>query len=80
MGGAHQNGTTYLQHDVWSSSNGQNWTRISEDAWGCSPTAASCGKDDMLLLTRDGVMWTFGGDEETGTGGGQDNSVWQFTP
>lgn len=81
VGGAHQNGTTYLQHDVWRSDDGgHHWERISDSAWGCSPEASSCGKDDMLLLERDGQLWTFGGDEETGSGGQQDNSVWRFTP
>eukprot|EP00656_Telonema_subtile_P032427 TRINITY_DN355_c0_g1_i1.p1 TRINITY_DN355_c0_g1~~TRINITY_DN355_c0_g1_i1.p1 ORF type:complete len:334 (+),score=39.18 TRINITY_DN355_c0_g1_i1:152-1153(+) len=79
VGGAHQNGTTYLQHDVWRSADGEQWEQISDDAWGCAPAAGSCGKDDMLLLERDGALWTFGGDEETGKGGGQDNSVWKFT-
>jgi len=60
MGGAHQNGTTYLQHDVWSSKDGRSWEKISGDAWGCDPKAASCGKDDLLLLERDGFLWTFG--------------------
>lgn len=80
VGGAHQNGTTFLQHDVWSSQDGHKWNQISNTAWGCAPQAASCGKDDMLLLPRDGELWTFGGDEETGQSGGQDNSVWAFSP
>ena len=37
-------------------------------------------KDDCLLLERDGKLWTFGGDEETGSGGAQDNSVWYYQP
>jgi len=80
VGGAHQNGTTYLQHDVWASTDGRNWSLVASDAWGCSADSASCGKDDCLLLERDGKLWTFGGDEETGSGGGQDNSVWRFEP
>ena len=71
VGGAHQNGTTYLQHDVWASADGKDWSRVSVDAWGCDAAAPSCGKDDELLLVRDGALWTFGGDEETGSGGKQ---------
>merc|ERR1711865_375194 len=80
VGGAHQNGTTYLQHDVWSSPDGRAWTQVSDDAWGCAAGDPSCGKDDLLLLERGGLLWTFAGDEETGKGGGQDNSVWSFKP
>lgn len=80
VGGAHQNGTTFLQHDVWSSKDGDKWTQVSDTAWGCAAEAASCGKDDMLLLPRDEQLWTFGGDEETGSTGGQDNSVWAWQP
>jgi len=80
VGGAHQNGTTYLQHDVWSSPDGRAWTQVSDDAWGCAAGEPSCGKDDLLLLERGGLLWTFAGDEETGKGGGQDNSVWSFKP
>ena len=80
VGGAHQNGTTYLQHDVWSTADGLGWARVSDAAWGCRSDASSCGKDDCLLLERGGSLWTFGGDEETGSGGGQDNSVWRYDP
>merc|ERR1711998_166729 len=29
VGGAHQNGTTFLQHDVWSSQDGHKWNQIT---------------------------------------------------
>jgi hypothetical protein len=78
LGGAHQNGTTYLQHDVWTSKDATVGHHVSSDAWGCDPKASSCGKDDLLLLERDGELWTFGGDGETGKGpGAQDNSIWR---
>jgi len=45
------------------------------------PLRESCGKDDLLLLERDGELWAFGGDGETGKGpGAQGNSVWRRRP
>jgi hypothetical protein len=80
VGGAHQDGTTALQHDVWASDDGVAWERVSDEAWGCAAGPAPCGKDDTLLLVRGGALWTFGGDEETSSAGAQDNSVWRYTP
>ena len=51
---------------------------IKQIFWWLCARARFPVQDDCLLLERDGSLWTFGGDEETGSGLGQDNSVWRF--
>ena len=53
-GGAHQNGSTYLKHDVWKSTDGIAWQRVANNAWNCDPSddANKCGKDDFMLVVR----------------------------
>lgn len=75
--------TPVLMHDVWAwdaKTLPMKWTLASSEAWGCASSAASCGRDDFLLVARDGSLWIFGGDEELSAPFPQDNDVWTFTP
>jgi N-acetylneuraminic acid mutarotase len=74
--------TPVLLHDVWmwnpATDKVNEWTLVSNEAWGCSKTAPSCGKDDFELLNRNDELWTFGGDEELSLPTPQDNDVWKL--
>ena len=82
IGGAHQNGTTTLKHDVWKSTDsGVAWEKVGDNAWNCDPhdDLTKCGKDDFMLVVRDGEMWTIAGDEETSAPFPQDCEVWRLS-
>jgi hypothetical protein len=72
-------GKPALLHDMWmwDPQDGiKGWKLVSNSVWGCADNKESCGKDDFLLLVRDGKIWTFGGDEEVAAPYPQDNDVW----
>ena len=65
---------------MWKSSDGLRWEKVADNAWGCAPGSASkCGKDDFMLLHKDGALWSIAGDEETTLPFPQDAEVWKIS-
>ena len=85
IGGHINGGHRYKQalaHDMWAWNPADGidaWQLVSDNVWNAAVDPAAEGKSDFLLESRDGQLWTFGGDREKASPWPQDNDVWTAT-